>query len=381
MRQKGLPKKEVTARLKAAQARDLKYKDGKILCSMCTQPYPAARRAHGMFLDSNLGDSGLFAGTAQLEQEAVASLAQLLHAPAGYAGFIVSGGTEANLLAMYAAREQAAVSEPEVVVPESVHFSFDKICNLLKLKLIKAPLSRSFTVDPATVKQLVTKRTVAIVGNAGSVELGTVDPIEDLSEIAQDHNLPLHVDAAFGGLVLPFLKELGYPVPAFDFCLGGVHSMTVDPHKMGMSTVPAGGIIFRNQKSLQCIQTQTPYLTEEYQYTFVGTRSGASAAATWAAFESLGRKGFRKAVTRCMDATAALVRGLEAAGFEVLAPPTMNIAAFRSADSQMLAGKLQQQGWYVSYIPRLNCIRVVIMPHTTRSHVAEFLTCLTQLEK
>jgi tyrosine decarboxylase/aspartate 1-decarboxylase len=381
MRQKGLPKKEILARLKAAQARDLKYKDGKILCSMCTQPYPAARRAHGMFLDSNLGDSGLFAGAAQLEREAVASLAQLLHAPAGYAGFIVSGGTEANLLAMYAAREQAAVSEPEVIAPESAHFSFDKICNLLKLKPIKAPLSQSFTVDPATVKQLVTKRTVAIVGNAGSVELGTVDPIEDLSEIAQDHNLPLHVDAAFGGLVLPFLKELGYPVPAFDFCLGGVQSMTVDPHKMGMSTVPAGGILFRNQKILQRIRTQTPYLTEEYQCTFVGTRSGASAAATWAAFESLGREGFRKAVKRCMDATAALVRGLEAAGFEVLAPPTMNIAAFRSADSQMLAGKLQQQGWYVSYIPRLSCILVVVMPHTTRRHVAEFLTCLTQLEK
>jgi glutamate/tyrosine decarboxylase-like PLP-dependent enzyme len=59
----------------------------------------------------------------------------------------------------------------------------------------------------------------------------------------------------------------------------------------------------------------------------------------------------------------------------------MNIVAFRSADSQMLAGKLRQQGWYVSYIPRLGCIRVVIMPRTTRRHVAEFLSRLTQLEK
>ena len=381
MRAKGLSKKEVLAKLKQAREEDLKYVDGKILCSMCTNPHPTAKAAHDIFLAANLGDPGLFPGSMQLEREAIATLSELLHGPKDGVGFIVSGGTEANLMAMYAARNAANVEVPEVVVPELAHFSFDKICNLLKVKLIKAKLDASYRVDPASVAQQVTKRTVAIVGNAGSAELGTVDPIDALSKIAVAHGVPLHVDAAFGGLVIPFLKELGYAVPEFDFQQQGVASVTVDPHKMGMSTIPAGGILFRNSTSLECIKTQTPYLTEPEQCTFVGTRPAASAAATWAVFNSLGREGYRKTVKRCMNLTTYLYEGLEEVGFEVLLRPTMNILAFRNANPRLLADKLRQRGWCVSFVPRLNCIRVVLMPHSTKQHITDFLQCLRELGK
>ena len=381
MRAKGLSKKEVLAKLKQAHEKDQKYADGKILCSMCTNPHPTAKAAHKMFLDANLGDPGLFPGSAQLEHEAVAALSELLHAPKGGVGFIVSGGTEANLLAIYAARNAAKVEAPELVVPESAHFSFDKICNLLNVKLVEAKLDASFKVDPASVAQQVTKRTVAIVGNAGSAELGTVDPIDALSKIALEKGVPLHVDAAFGGLVIPFLKDLGYAVPNFDFQLQGVQSVTVDPHKMGMSTIPAGGILFRNSTSLECIKTQTPYLTEPEQCTFVGTRPAASAAATWAVFASLGHEGYRKNVKRCMDLTTFLYEGLEDAGFEVLLRPTMNIVAFRNENPRLLADKLRQRGWYVSFVPRLNCVRIVLMPHSTKRHITDFLQCILEVGK
>jgi tyrosine decarboxylase/aspartate 1-decarboxylase len=380
MRAKGLKKKQVLAKLKEARERDLKYTDGKILCSMCTSPTSLAKKANEVFLDSNLGDPGLFPGSLQLEKEAVASLIELLHGPKSGVGYIVSGGTEANLLAMYAARNAANVESPEVIVPESAHFSFDKICDMLKLKLVKAKVDTSYTVEAASVERHITKNTVAIVGNAGSVELGTVDPINELSRIALKHGVPLHVDAAFGGLVLPFLKTLEGDVPDFDFCLKGVQSITVDPHKMGMSTIPAGGIIFRNSNGLECIKTDTPYLTEASQCTFVGTRSGASAAATWAAFESLGREGFQKTVKSCMNTTTFLYEGLEEAGFEVLLRPTLNIVAFRDANPGLLANRLRCLGWYVSFIPRLNCIRVVVMPHTRKKHLTDFLQCLKELQ-
>ena len=76
--------------------------------------------------------------------------------------------------------------------------------------------------------------------------------------------------------------------------------MTVDPHKMGMAAIPAGGIIFRDRKALDFIKTETPYLTDQYQYTFVGTRTGASAASAWAVFRTLGMEGFKKMVGKCM---------------------------------------------------------------------------------
>ena len=92
-------------------------------------------------------------------------------------------------------------------MPESAHFSFTKICNLLNLKPIYAGLDGSFRVDFSSVEKCVSKNTVAIVGTAGTAELGAVDPIEELSRIALEHNVWLHVDAAFGGLVIPFLKD------------------------------------------------------------------------------------------------------------------------------------------------------------------------------
>ena len=101
---------------------------------MCTRPHPIAQKAYRMFLNSNLGDPGLFPGTARLEKEVIEQLATLLHGK-NCKGFLVSGGTEANLMALLAARNMAGVTEPEVVLPESAHFSFTKICSLLILSL------------------------------------------------------------------------------------------------------------------------------------------------------------------------------------------------------------------------------------------------------
>ncbi len=240
------------------------------------------------------------------------------------------------------------------------------------------PLSE---VDPDSVEELINDNTVAIVGNAGSAELGTVDPIDKLSKIAIEHKIHLHVDAAFGGLVLPFLEKIGNSTPKFDFEIEGVKSITVDPHKMGMSTIPSGGILFRNAEEMACIKTETPYLTEQYQCTFVGTRPGASAAATWAVFEYLGNEGFKKTVKHCMKLTTILYEGLEEAKFEVLLRPTMNILAFRSQNSKKLVEEMRKQGWHISYVPRLDCIRVVLMPHSTKQNILDFLKCLRATRK
>ena len=377
MENKGRSRKEILAELRLILGEDAKYEDGKILCSMCTSPHPIAKIAHQMFLCSNLGDAGLFLGSRKLEQEVVLKLTDLLNGK-NSVGSIVSGGTEANLLALLAARNNSGVSNPEVILPESAHFSFDKICNMLNLKPVHAELDADFRVKPDSVERCITENTVATVGTAGTAELGAVDPIGKLSEIALAHGIYLHVDAAFGGLVIPFLEPGARNALAFDFSLEGVKSVTVDPHKMGMSTVPAGGILFRDQTFLEHIRTETPYLTEAAQYTFVGTRSAASVAATWAVFESLGREGFRKTVRRCMALTKLLSKGVEALGLKLVAQPTMNIMAFRSPNSKKTAEILRKRGWFVSYVSRLDCVRIVVMPHLRRKHVQAFLTDLSK---
>ena len=378
MRADGSSRKRVVSRLKKIRQLDPQYRHGRILCSMCTQPHPIAERAYRLFLNSNLGDPGLFPGSAQIEQEVVGDLAMLLHGR-GCIGQVVSGGTEANLMAFLAAKNMSRLVAPEVVLPESAHFSFTKICSLLSLKPIYAGLDSSCRVDPAQVEKCVGENTVAIVGTAGTSELGVIDPIEELSRIASLHKVWLHVDAAFGGLIIPFLAE---PTPKFDFALDGVESMTVDPHKMGLAAIPAGGILFRHEKGLNCLKTKTPYLTDQCQYTFLGTRSGAGAASAWAVFQLLGTEGYRKIVAKCMKNTRLLYNGLKDMGLILVVDPTLNIVAFRTKDdTKWLAEQLWRREWYVSYVPRYDCIRIVLMPHVKRRHVLDFLKDLAEIEK
>jgi tyrosine decarboxylase/aspartate 1-decarboxylase len=73
-------------------------------------------------------------------------------------GFVVSGGTEANLMALWAARNRSNANNPEVVVPESAHFSFDKICYLLGLKPVRAKLDNAFRAIPEEVEHCINDR-------------------------------------------------------------------------------------------------------------------------------------------------------------------------------------------------------------------------------
>jgi len=372
LRQKGSDRKTILDELKIRSQKNQHYIQGRILCSMCTQPHPIAKEAYNLFFESNLGDQGLFPAAAEIEREVVAQLSKLLNSQTA-CGFIVTGGTEANLLALLVAKGTAKTNAPEVILPQSAHFSFTKICRILNIKPLYAPLDHNFRVDIKAVKQFVNDNTVALVGTAGTAELGTIDPLEGLSEIATQHELHLHVDAAFGGLVLPFIPNNPYQ---FDFSLKGVKSITVDPHKMGMAAIPAGGILFQNPTMLNSLKTQTPYLNDKTHYTFVGTRSGAAAASAWAVLQLLGREGFQKTITTCMKNTVHIAKGLEKAGFNLVCEPTLNVVAFKSQNTKSLAMQLWKQGWFVSYIPRYDCIRIVVMPHVKRRHATAFLATL-----
>ncbi|MDL5501978.1 MAG: pyridoxal-dependent decarboxylase, partial [Candidatus Methanoperedens sp.] len=142
----------------------------------------------------------------------------------------------------------------------------------------KASLDPEFKVDMDSVAGLVDNNTIALVGIAGSTEFGQIDPIDRLARLALSDDLFLHVDAAFGGYVIPFLGKK-YD---FDFSVQGVTSITADPHKMGMSTIPAGGLLFREEACLLPLEIDTPYLTIRKQHSLVGTRSGAAVAAAYA---------------------------------------------------------------------------------------------------
>lgn len=393
MNQEPLDKEKILEELAKFKSQDLKYDDGKILGSMCTHADPLAKEVFCDFIDSNLGDPGLFTGTQTLEEKVIENIGSFLSLEKSY-GNVVTGGTEANLMAMRAARNLARQERnigninadeyiiPEIIVPKSAHFSFKKAADILNLKLVEADLDENYRVDIDSVKENITDNTIAIVGIAGTTELGMIDPIEELSKLAIENDIYFHVDAAFGGFSIPFLKDFGYEVPTFDFSLAGVCSITVDPHKMGLAPIPSGGIIFREKKYLDIMSVEAPYLTSKEQSTIVGTRLGAPAAATWAIMEYMGREGYAKNANECMINTEFLADALFKEDFELVTEPELNIVAFTHPNipTDDLAKMLEEKGWMVSVSSYPKAIRIVLMGHIKYTHLIDFLTSIREIK-
>ncbi len=358
---KGAAASRVLSRLKALTGTDRKF--DKILGSMCTRPHSLAKNVYIRYMDRNIGDPGIFPGTAKIEKEAVSMLGSLLHLK-NPEGNVVSGGTEANITALWAARNLSG-NKSEVIVPRWAHFSFDKAADLLGMKLVEIR-------DWCELEDnIVNSRTAAIVAVAGTTELGLVDPIEQIAGIAEKHRIWLHVDAAFGGFVLPFVRY----GQKWDFSIAGVKSMTIDPHKMGLVPIPAGAVIFR-EGWRESVKRDVGYLAGGHtsHYTITGTRSGAPALAAWTMFNHLGLSGYRKVASRCMKLTKALCDGVgKIDGLSLAARPVVNIVGIKSdiVGTARLADALRNRGWAIALFP--GHLRVVVMPHFTERMIHKFL--------
>lgn len=384
MDDKPIDKQEILRELDELHRLDHDYADGRILGSMCTQAHPFAKEVYCKFLDTNLGDPGLFKGTKQIENKVIKSIGEMLSLDEAY-GNIVTGGTEANLMAIRAARNHArkykGITDGEIIIPDSAHFSFKKAADMLNLKIVEAKLDENYKIDVESVREAISPKTVAIVAIAGTTELGLIDPIEEISKIAHENNIYFHVDAAFGGFSIPFLKMLGYDLPVFDFSLPGVCSITVDPHKMGLAPIPAGGIIFRKEEYLDVMAVDSPYLTVKTQSTIVGTRLGASSAATYAIMKYFGKEGYSKIADNLMKNTEFFADGLKELGYEIVCEPELNIVAFNhpNMETNELAEKLEDLGWKVSVAKCPVAIRVVLMNHIKKNHLEELLKDLKDI--
>ncbi|MBR6927959.1 MAG: tyrosine decarboxylase MfnA [Methanobrevibacter sp.] len=384
MDDKPIDKAVILRELEELHRLDHDYANGRILGSMCTEAHPFAKEVYCKFLDTNLGDPGLFKGTKLIEEKVIQSIGEMLSLDKAY-GNIVTGGTEANLMAIRAARNHArkykGIVDGEIIIPDSAHFSFKKAADMLNLKIVEAKLDDNYKIDVESVREAISDKTVAIVAIAGTTELGLIDPIEEISKIAHENNIYFHVDAAFGGFSIPFLKRIGYDLPVFDFSLEGVCSITVDPHKMGLAPIPAGGIIFRCEEYLDVMAVDSPYLTVKTQSTIVGTRLGASSAATYAIMKYFGKEGYSKIAKELMDNTAFFAEGLKEIGYEIVCEPELNIVAFNhpDMDAHDLAQKLEELNWKVSVAKCPVAIRVVLMNHIKRNHLEELLEDLKEI--
>ena len=314
-------------------------------------------------------------GTYQLEKEAVRMLASLLGNPEAV-GFITSGGTESNVSALRLARNLAGVSEPEVVLPESAHYSFRVAADLLRLRLRYASLNEDFSPNMDEVEDLISPNTVALVCSAPDGSFGLLDPVAEFADLAQRKGLYLHVDGAFGGFILPFMRGLGRDVPPFDFSLPGVSSIMTDGHKLGLMPVATSFFMVRDEEMLQAIPTQDTVI-----HNLTATKHGDRAATAWAVMRRLGRQGYMESTRHVLELVDLVTNGIEAIeGLRLVVKPFTTLVSFTSDryDLQKVDQELQARGWGHSYgmahgIPR---IRLSIHPQRDLQHARQFIQAL-----
>ncbi|MHA2134714.1 MAG: tyrosine decarboxylase MfnA [Candidatus Thorarchaeota archaeon] len=381
----GMSSEEVLRKLDEVLGKDSTYRTGHPIASMSTIPHGLGTEIFIKTLENNAGRMHTFGGSEEIEKEVVGMIAEMLHLEMPY-GTTTSGGTESNILALLAARElrKKKTKTPEIVAPRTVHSSVDKAGWLLGMKIVKTRVDKQFKASTGAIEKAITKDTVAILSTAGSTYLGQIDPIDKIGEIAQSHDLPFHVDAAFGAFVIPFLEGLGYGAYPFDFEVEGVTSISADPHKMGLAPIPSGCAIFRVKRHLKLVTSKIDYLrgASSTQSSVLGTRPAAPILATWAIMKHLGRSGYRSVVGECMRRTMMVKDRIENNPLLTLAiQPVMNILGIESKEVSidMIAERMERRGWRMATSPKPPTIRLVVMPHMTDGSINAFLNDLDEI--
>jgi glutamate/tyrosine decarboxylase-like PLP-dependent enzyme len=319
-------------------------------------------------------------GAREMEADVIGWLGGLLGAEYA-AGFISSGGSESNMCAILTAKQLAGRRGGSVVFPDNGHYSLHKLCRMFDLDAIAvpAPEGQLDRVDPAAIEAAIRSDTVAIIATAGTWAFGSVDPIAEIGEIAERHDIYLHVDGAFGGYILPFLERSGYDrdIPPWDFRVPGVKSISADLHKNGMAPPPAGTLLFRDAELLAAAKEICPP-----NGTMSGTRGTGPIAGAWTMVRLLGEPGYTAVSLASMAMRDELNAGVASIdGLRVHPGSRINMSLIHSTtiDLRPAAERLRERGWMFAARPVPAPVSMVLvpMPHNT-GRIQPFLADLAE---
>ncbi len=345
-------------------------------------------QVYAIHSQSNPLHTDLWPSNAKYESEVVAMTASMLGAgeqsadsdPDGeICGVVTSGGTESILLAMKTyrdrARDRQGINRPEMIVPITAHAAFDKAAQYFRIKIKHIPVDSHFRADVAAARKAITRNTIVIVGSAPSFPHGVIDPIEALSELARSRGIGFHTDACLGGFVLPWAERLGYTVPAFDFRLPGVTSMSADTHKYGYAAKGTSVVLYRGLalRRYQYFKTTDWPGGLYFSPTFAGSRPGALSAACWAAMLSMGQEGYLAATKKILETAAKIKEGIrQIPDIQILGDPLWVIAfSSETLNIYRIMDYLTAKKWSLNGLHKPSCLHICVTLRHTQPGIAE----------
>lgn len=277
-----------------------------------TNPHPLAIEAIIKFLPYNKNNIGTHThfdnphGLAKLEKEVVLMLGNLMGLDS-VDGYITQGGTEGNIMGLWIGRnmlrDNAGPNKICLLKTSLTHYSIDKAADILAIeKVVNIPLNDEYGMNSAGLEKNIKSLSqegynkFLIALTLGYNTTGTLDPVDEIDVVILRLEKELgiktyvHLDAAIGGLIYPFVAER-----PFDFHYASVQSISLDMHKTGFVPHTAG--VFLCRKNLQqYVERAVPYFRQMKDDSLSSSRPAAAAAGCWSVINALGKEGFRKVV-------------------------------------------------------------------------------------
>ncbi len=289
---------------------------------------PEAQRVIAENLHRNYIDHAEYPQTAEIEQRCIRMLASLFHAPGETTGTRTQGSSEAIMLGAlslkwkWRARREAAgkdTTRPNLVFGGDVHVVWEKFCRYFDVEPRIIPLQPDkYTIGPEDVEPHVDENTIGVAAVLGTTFTGHADDIVGINQMLLTHkerhgwDVPVHVDAASGGFVWPFL----YPHSEWDFRLEQVRSINVSGHKFGLVYPGIGWLVFRERDDLpEDLVFYENYLGKRDATFTLNFSTGASMVlAQYYNFVRFGHDGYRYVMETLQQNARALAQRIEAIG-------------------------------------------------------------------
>ena len=369
-----------------ATEEDTSWEDGKVSGTMYCgdhDHYEFLNEAFALFAHVNALQRDICPSATRFEGEIIAMTLDLFHADAVTdgtpVGIVTSGGTASIAHAILAYREAGrarGITNPNIVKAETAHPAFGKAAHLFGLEQRNVAIDPVSTkADMAAVRAQIDENTVAIIGSACNYGYGTIDPIGEMSELAVERGVGLHVDGCLGGFILPFGQELGYPFEVFDYRLPGVTSMSSDTHKYGYGLKGSSVVTFRDtalrrgQYFYETEWTGGKYCSPSMD----GSRSGGLLAATWASMVKLGREGYLKYAKEIFGTADKMIAAVRShPELRIMGDPTF-LFSFTSDEFDIyhVNDFMKLRGWRFNGQQYPNAIHMAVTRPQTQEGVAE----------
>ncbi len=287
---------------------------------------------------------GFFSGTQAIEREVIEICASdILKAESvSCDGYIASGGTEANMQAIWIYRNyfrevhQAQLNEICILCSNDSHYSMPKAADILNISIYTVPVdANDRSVVPMELENTIEKAVAEgkkyfiVVANMMTTMFGSVDNPQLYAQSFRSRGLAfkIHIDGAYGGFYYPFSNNESQ----LNFSDPDISSVTLDAHKMAQA--PYGTGIFLIRKGLmEYARTKEASYVEGEDCTIIGSRSGANAVAVWMILTTYGPHSWYEKILVLQQRTTWLCDQLNKLGIRYYRNPHSNIVTMNASD-------------------------------------------------